>query len=97
MGESSNPSQQKAITHKNTPLLVVAGPGSGKTHLVIERVLHMIQNGTNPSEILCLTFSEKAAEEMMERLEKEGVDVADMGIGTFHSFCKPRPAAECGC
>jgi len=83
-----NPTQKAAVEHKDSPLLVVAGPGSGKTRLVIERILHMLQNGIKPSEILCLTFSEKAAEEMMERLEKKGVDVADMDIGTFHAFCK---------
>lgn len=69
----TNPAQKSAIEHEGSPLLVVAGPGSGKTHLVIERVLHMIKNGTEPSEILCLTFSEKAAETMSERLEKEYV------------------------
>jgi len=83
-----NNSQKIAIEHKDSPLLVVAGPGSGKTHLVIERILHMIQNGTDPAEILCLTFSEKAAEEMTDRLESKGVDVGDMDIGTFHAFCK---------
>lgn len=83
-----NSSQKQAIEHKDSPLLVVAGPGSGKTRVIIERVLFMIKNGVKPSEILCLTFSEKASEEMTERLEQEGIDVADMDIGTFHAFCK---------
>jgi len=82
-----NPAQQKAIHHKGTPLLVVAGPGSGKTRVIIERVLFMIKNGVRPSEILCLTFSEKATEEMQQRLEKS-IDISDMDICTFHAFSK---------
>ena len=83
-----NSSQKQAIEHQRSPLLVVAGPGSGKTRVIIERVLFMIKNGVKPSEILCLAFSEKASEEMSERLEQEGIDVADMDIQTFHAFCK---------
>lgn len=82
-----NPEQRKAIEHEGGPLLVVAGPGSGKTHVIIERVIHLVAKGLKPSEILCLTFSEKAAEEMKHRLEKV-MDVAEMSISTFHSFAK---------
>ena len=68
------------------PLLVLAGPGTGKTRVIVERIKNMVKNGITPSEILCLTFSEKAALEMQERLEKE-IDISDMKIKTYHSFC----------
>jgi len=61
------------------PLLVLAGPGTGKTRVIVERIKNMVKNGITPSEILCLTFSEKAALEMQERLEKE-IDISDMKI-----------------
>ena len=75
------------MQHSGSPLLVVAGPGSGKTRVIIERVMHLARSGIKPSEILCLTFSEKAAEEMKHRLEGL-IDVTDMEISTFHSFAK---------
>ncbi|MGI0015366.1 MAG: ATP-dependent helicase, partial [Nitrososphaera sp.] len=84
---SLNAEQMKAVTHEGGPLLVVAGPGSGKTRVIIERVIHLAGKGVKPSEILCLTFSEKAAEEMKHRLEKV-MDVSEMDISTFHSFAK---------
>jgi DNA helicase-2/ATP-dependent DNA helicase PcrA len=87
MSISLNSDQQKAVTHSGGPLLVVAGPGSGKTRVIIERVLHLVENGLKPSEVLCLTFSEKAAEEMKQRLEKL-IDITEMDISTFHSFAK---------
>jgi DNA helicase-2/ATP-dependent DNA helicase PcrA len=84
---SLNPQQIEAVTHTGSPLLVIAGPGSGKTSVITQRVLHLLKNGLKPSEILCLTFSEKAAEEMKQRLEKL-TDITDMDISTFHSFAK---------
>ncbi len=81
-----NPDQINAVEHKDSPLLVAAGPGSGKTSVIVERIIYLIKNGLKPSEILCLTFSEKAAQVMKERLEKI-IDVTDMQISTFHSFC----------
>jgi len=84
---SLNPAQEKAVTHSGSPLLVVAGPGSGKTKVIIERVLHLVKNDVKPSQILCLTFSEKATEEMQQRLEKS-IDISDMDICTFHAFSK---------
>ena len=68
MGVSLNADQRKAVEHQGGPLLVVAGPGSGKTRVIIERVMHLVKKGLKPSEILCLTFSEKAAGEMKQRL-----------------------------
>lgn len=81
-----NQSQEAAVTHNDGPLLVVAGPGSGKTRVIIERILYLVKSGVKPSEILCLTFSKKAAEEMIIRLENEGI--LDVDINTFHSFAK---------
>ena len=84
--ETLNELQVEAVTSQFTsPLLVVAGPGTGKTRVIVERIKHMIKNGIKPSEILCLTFSDKAALEMLERLEKE-FDVSEMKVSTFHSF-----------
>ena len=87
MSINLNFEQKQAVTHTGTPLLVIAGPGSGKTRVLIERVMHLVRSGVKPSEILCLTFSEKAAEEMKQRLEKL-VDITEMEISTFHSFTK---------
>ncbi|HKU49919.1 MAG TPA: ATP-dependent DNA helicase [Nitrososphaera sp.] len=87
MAVSLNAEQKKAVEHNGSPLLVVAGPGSGKTRVIIERVIHLVGKGLKPSEILCLTFSEKAAEEMKQRLEKV-MDSTEMDISTFHSFAK---------
>lgn len=87
MSVNLNFEQKQAVTHSGSPLLVIAGPGSGKTRVIIERVMHLVRSGIKPSEILCLTFSEKAAEEMKQRLEKL-IDIAEMEISTFHSFAK---------
>ena len=81
-----NPEQKVAVEHKNSPLLIVAGPGSGKTFVIIERIMHLIKNGIKPSEILCLTFTKKAADNMLERLENEGIE--DVEINTFHAFAQ---------
>ena len=80
-----NPSQQKAVEEDGIQL-IVAGPGSGKTRVVTEKILHLIKNGVKPQSILALTFSDKAAKEMIERLEQH-IDPSDITAGTFHSFC----------
>ncbi|MBT4326061.1 MAG: ATP-dependent helicase, partial [Candidatus Nitrosopelagicus sp.] len=85
--------KMKAVKHKGSPLLVTAGPGSGKTRLVTERVKFLIKDGLDPSEILCLTFSEKAASELRGRLEdddeiKGKFDISEMQISTYHAFCR---------
>ena len=82
-----------AIEHTGSPLLVTAGPGSGKTRVITERIKFLMKTGLKPSEILCLTFSEKAANELKERLEgdeeiKEKIDISEMEISTYHSFCR---------
>ena len=60
-----NPEQQEAVIQSGHPLLVVAGPGVGKTRVIIERILYLIKQGLKSSDILCLTFSEKAATERL--------------------------------
>ncbi len=67
-----NKEQKKAVDHKNGPLLIVAGAGTGKTTVIIERVLNLFKKKTiKPDNVLALTFTDKAAGEMVERLEKE--------------------------
>ena len=83
-----DPSQEKAAHVSNGPLLVEAGPGTGKTHTLVGRVVHLIsERGVDPTEILVLTFSNKAAEEMRERVAEVFPDQASqIWMGTFHSF-----------
>lgn len=79
-------SQRRAVLHRDGPLLVVAGPGSGKTRVVTHRVAQLLSEGVPPSAILVLTFTNKAADEMKERV-RQLVGVSDVWIGTFHRFC----------
>jgi len=81
-----NEQQESAVKHIEGPLLVIAGPGSGKTFVIVEKVLHLVNSGIPQSSILCLTFTGKASGEMKQRLEKYGV--LDTKISTFHSFAK---------
>ncbi|MGD1838204.1 MAG: ATP-dependent helicase [Nitrososphaeraceae archaeon] len=82
-----NKQQKEIVSHSGSALLVIAGPGSGKTRVIVERIIHLVKAGIKPSEILCLTFSEKAAEEMKQRLD-EVIDITEMDVSTFHSFSK---------
>ena len=79
-----SPSQANAVTCTGIQL-ILAGPGSGKTRVITEKILHLIQQGIKPDNILALTFSDKAAAEMRERLE-QNTNVADLTISTFHAF-----------
>lgn len=82
-----DPSQKAAATWRGGALLVDAGPGTGKTRTLIQRIKHCLDNGAMPGTILALTFSNKAAEEMNERLSAMNADAAvEMWVGTFHSF-----------
>ena len=91
--EGLNPNQKQAVTHLGSPLLLLAGAGSGKTRVLTHRVAYLIQQKiAKPSEILLLTFTNKAAEEMRQRTNKllSGLDKKQIGTifaGTFHSFC----------
>jgi len=83
-----NPDQQDAVLHPSGPLLVVAGAGSGKTRVLTHRVAHLINQGTHPMRILAITFTNKAADEMRERVEALVGAVAErMWVSTFHSAC----------
>ncbi len=78
--------QREAVTHLDGPMLVVAGAGSGKTRVVTRRIAFLISKGVWPSQILAMTFTNKAAREMRERVESLVGD-APQWIGTFHSAC----------
>ena len=81
-----NKEQQDVIDHKDGPALVLAGPGTGKTFVIVERVQKLVAQNVEPDKILCITFTEKATEEMKTRLAKAGNTKTT--VSTFHSFCK---------
>lgn len=82
-----NPAQFEAVAHRDGPLLVVAGAGSGKTRTLIYRVARLIESGVPPGAILLLTFTRRAAQEMLRRAEQLVGDRAGaVAGGTFHSF-----------
>lgn len=84
-----NENQKKAIEYKGGPLLIIAGAGTGKTAVITARILHILQKKlATPSEILALTFTEKATSEMIERVDVEmPLGYEEVCISTFHSFC----------
>src|SRR5258708_4127152 len=83
-----NVAQKEAVDATNGPVMVIAGPGTGKTQLLSVRVAHILQTtDTSPNNILCLTFTESAASAMRQRLaEMIGADAYKVAIHTFHSF-----------
>ncbi len=89
LGHALNPAQQEAVDHVEGPMLVLAGAGSGKTRVLTHRVAHLISAlGVKPNEILAITFTNKAAGEMRERLMTMLGPVARaIWILTFHSAC----------
>ncbi len=84
-----NQKQKEAIGHIWGPLLIVAGPGTGKTRIIIERIIHILKHADlKPQNILALTFTESAAATMRKRLKDAiGTDAYRIRITTFHSFC----------
>ncbi|MGB9377782.1 MAG: DNA helicase PcrA [Mycobacteriales bacterium] len=87
--EGLNPPQRRAVEHQGSPLLIVAGAGSGKTRVLTARVAHLLANrGAQPGEVLAITFTNKAAGEMKERVAAlVGPRARSMWVSTFHSMC----------
>lgn len=90
----ANESQRAAISNTEGPLLIIAGPGTGKTFTLVKRIVYLIkEKGIKPEEILVATFTEKAAKELVTRITNElleigeTVNVNEMYVGTFHSIC----------
>ena len=91
--------QRQAVTHVDGAILVVAGPGSGKTRVITRRVAYLVANGIPAWQILALTFTNKAAGEMRERIARlVGDEPSGMWCGTFHAIgarmLRAHPAGE---
>jgi len=82
-----NEPQRKAVLHRDGPVMIIAGAGSGKTKVITTRIAHLMNTGVDPFNILALTFTNKAAAEMKERIERilGGSEARNLYIGTFHS------------
>ena len=88
LSDNLNARQVEAVIHKDGPMLVLAGAGSGKTTVLIARVERLIESGVRPWNILTITFTNKAADELKNRLvAKLGTEAADVFASTFHSMC----------
>jgi DNA helicase-2/ATP-dependent DNA helicase PcrA len=80
--------QRKAVEICDGALVVLAGPGAGKTRVIIEKIKHLARSGIKPERVLALTFSQRATAEMMERLESDSPRIAELvEISTIHSWC----------
>ena len=82
-----DPAQERAATHRGSPFQLQAGPGTGKTRTLVKRIVSLVDEGTDPSGVLALTFSNRAAGELAERVSDVLPERApNIWIGTFHSF-----------
>lgn len=87
--EGLTEAQKAAVTHTGGPLMIVAGAGTGKTTVLTRRILFLLASGVAPREIMAVTFTEKAASEILARIEAVNPDAAlTLQIGTFHSICE---------
>ena len=91
---NANEQQIEAIKSTEGPVLITAGPGTGKTFTLVQRAIYLIQEyGVKPEEIFIATFTEKAAKELITRITNElaskdiSLNVNEMYVGTFHSIC----------
>jgi DNA helicase-2/ATP-dependent DNA helicase PcrA len=84
--ENLTESQKRAVLHKDGPLLIIAGPGSGKTRVITHRIAALVQQGVMPGNICAVTFTNKAAEEMRQRVQAMDVP-RGVHVSTFHSLC----------
>ena len=84
-----NDRQREAVECLDGPLLLLAGAGTGKTTVIVQRIANLVRHGIDPHSIMAVTFTNKAAREMRDRVGKMlgGHDADAMTISTFHSFC----------
>lgn len=83
-----SPQQKQAVESQDPALLILAGPGTGKTRVLIERIFHFVHSGIPANRILAVTFSRKATKEMLDRLEDRDPEIADqIEVSTLHAFC----------
>jgi len=82
-----NPTQKEAVLHTEGPLLIFAGAGSGKTRVLTYRVAHLIEQGIDPYHIVAITFTNKAAKEMRERITQITAEGDQVWVSTFHAAC----------
>lgn len=95
--QSLNPKQLEAVNHIDGPLLIVAGAGSGKTRTLTNRLINLLANGIAPENIIAITFTNKAADEMRTRIREQlGSDSKQLFVGTFHSLGARILRKECG-
>ena len=88
-GQANN-AQKDAVLQTDGPVLIIAGPGTGKTYTLVKRISYLVKvKGVNPNEIMVVTFTEKAGKELLTRISNEFIDyqinINEMYIGTFHS------------